>query len=211
MFFFILEETLSHGLFKLLPLIFTTLLPLIFTILLSVLFIVSGLFALLELNKSYISNEWAITSPPKPHSFVSSPLQSSLDEVCLSVYNKMLRLNPKYKTVCSRLKCFMEMGDVTLFQNFTSTDTFKNYPGDKRVCIYFPNPKYNWLYGRVKKRYDAAGRIELVIMKKFHYMDSKLKLVKDPQLKAKCIGQFSYYNKLSFAHWKFLESRIIKR
>ena len=28
------------------------------------------------LNRSYISLEWALTSPPKPHAFVSLPLQS---------------------------------------------------------------------------------------------------------------------------------------
>ena len=30
------------------------------------------------LNRSYISLEWALTSPPKPHAFVSLPLQSVL-------------------------------------------------------------------------------------------------------------------------------------
>jgi len=30
------------------------------------------------LNRSYNSLEWALTSPPKPHAFVSLPLQSSL-------------------------------------------------------------------------------------------------------------------------------------
>lgn len=30
------------------------------------------------LNRSYSSLEWALTSPPKPHPFVSLPLQSSL-------------------------------------------------------------------------------------------------------------------------------------
>lgn len=31
-----------------------------------------------ELNRSYPSLEWALTSPPKPHAFVSLPLQSSI-------------------------------------------------------------------------------------------------------------------------------------
>ena len=30
------------------------------------------------LNRSYLSLEWALTSPPKPHAFVSLPLQSSI-------------------------------------------------------------------------------------------------------------------------------------
>lgn len=30
------------------------------------------------LNRSYSSLEWALNSPPKPHAFVSLPLQSSL-------------------------------------------------------------------------------------------------------------------------------------
>ena len=35
------------------------------------------------LNRSYPSLEWALTSPPKPHAFVSLPLQSKI----LSLYN----------------------------------------------------------------------------------------------------------------------------
>ncbi len=30
------------------------------------------------LNRSYLSLEWALSSPPKPHAFVSLPLQSNL-------------------------------------------------------------------------------------------------------------------------------------
>ena len=30
------------------------------------------------LNRSYPSLEWALSSPPKPHAFVSLPLQSSI-------------------------------------------------------------------------------------------------------------------------------------
>ena len=33
------------------------------------------------LNRSYNSLEWALTSPPKPHAFVSLPLQSTLRRV----------------------------------------------------------------------------------------------------------------------------------
>ena len=31
-----------------------------------------------QLNRAYPSLEWAINSPPKPHSYVSLPIQSSL-------------------------------------------------------------------------------------------------------------------------------------
>ena len=33
------------------------------------------------LNRSYPSLEWALTSPPKPHAFVSLPLQSSISSI----------------------------------------------------------------------------------------------------------------------------------
>jgi len=36
------------------------------------------------LNRSYNSLEWALTSPPKPHAFVSLPLQSHISSMWLS-------------------------------------------------------------------------------------------------------------------------------
>jgi cytochrome c oxidase subunit 1 len=35
------------------------------------------------LNRSYNSLEWALTSPPKPHAFITLPLQSNLSGLLL--------------------------------------------------------------------------------------------------------------------------------
>ena len=37
---------------------------------------------LAELNRAYLGLEWALTSPPKPHAFVSLPLQSIAKPIC---------------------------------------------------------------------------------------------------------------------------------
>lgn len=39
------------------------------------------------LNRSYSSLEWALTSPPKPHAFVSLPIQSSISNGILKYFN----------------------------------------------------------------------------------------------------------------------------
>lgn len=39
------------------------------------------------LNRSYSSLEWALTSPPKPHAFVSLPIQSSISKGMLKYFN----------------------------------------------------------------------------------------------------------------------------
>ncbi len=199
MFFFILEETLSHGLFKLLPLIFT--------ILLSVLFIVSGLFGLLELNKSYISNEWAITSPPKPHSFVSSPLQSSLNKDCLSVYIELLNLSSEFDTIASRLRYYMDKCDaIFCFDLIESGNTISKVTFDLRK----PGPDSVEVLDLLLSNFKAFFFTQAEMKERMDYMNSNTELVKDPHLKAKYFELSNSYHIALSALEKFLVSRAVK-
>ena len=53
------------------------------------------------LNRSYNSLEWALSSPPKPHAFVSLPLQSGIDIQDVILF---ARLVPKLWAVRSEIK-----------------------------------------------------------------------------------------------------------
>jgi cytochrome c oxidase subunit 1 len=68
------------------------------------------------LNRSYNSLEWALTSPPKPHAFVSLPLQSvgtlaTIDALTTLVSNINLML-PQLEVFLSRFETFLSVNDV---------------------------------------------------------------------------------------------------
>ena len=51
------------------------------------------------LNRSYNSLEWALTSPPKPHAFVSLPLQSDFDSELFTMVLGWAKLEGEYDKI----------------------------------------------------------------------------------------------------------------
>ena len=78
------------------------------------------------LNRSYVSLEWGLSSPPKPHSFVSLPLQSNgglLYGLCfaviLAIGNKII--DYIYKLEAKNIKLFILIWTIIglLYRSFT--------------------------------------------------------------------------------------------
>jgi hypothetical protein len=107
------------------------------------------------LNRSYNSLEWALTSPPKPHAFVSLPLQSLLG---LILYNYL----SNWKVITIKAFCILVLGYVirgilsyspityytimALFSATISDLSLDNIPGFSSIHIYQgKKPLFNFI------------------------------------------------------------------
>jgi cytochrome c oxidase subunit 1 len=77
-----------------------------------------------SLSRNASSLEWALSSPPKPHAFVSLPLQSGISYLSLRRMKAILFKNFKFKNI---LKSILFICVIVLFKNL-----FYNI-----ICIYY--------------------------------------------------------------------------
>jgi len=192
----------SYALYILIGLTFYILIPYLTNnnILIIILF---GLFGLLELNKSYISNAWAISSPPKPHTFVSLPLQSSLNKDCLSVYVELLNINQEYNTIASTFKSQMEKWDATFSTEFIDSDV------DVTINFHIPYPDSDWVTHHLASNLGAIMHTREQMEERIVYMNSNTELDKNLHLKAKYFELINSHQNAFLANKEFLGSRFV--
>jgi len=114
------------------------------------------------LNRSYDSIEWAIESPPKPHSFVSLPLQSggNITATLFNTYNALLGMKPY----------LVQISDTLDSTKLLVHEAAKYIPGDINE-----NPD-------IKAVVDIVNRCDVVFNKAKHFYDVKMNFMQ-PKLR----------------------------
>ena len=87
-------------------------------------------------NRNYNSLEWSLNSPPKPHAFVSLPLQSAIFLYFFGKCNDFFK-NLNKKIVISVIITFLVGLFFRFIFNYIGIDVFREYLHLVSVCYYF--------------------------------------------------------------------------
>jgi hypothetical protein len=119
------------------------------------------------LNRSYNSLEWALNSPPKPHAFVSLPLQSVISEYTQLlidigydvVVDQFVYLKQDYlKLCCVVMDTFSQMGDISDAHSSSDNPEVRQEL-DKLWCsTQAKNSNAQSLCYRIKEHMESTGQ-----------------------------------------------------
>ena len=145
------------------------------------------------LNRSYNSLEWALSSPPKPHAFVSLPLQSNIE--LDSIITEVNRLLPQ-------LAGFIHQFNITVAQNGINviTDASGNMSMD--VPSNMSDLTYNSLsnkLGIIDRLINSHGTSINELLQKASVMESQIK-VSESNYTSQLIDQIEKFKELNTSY-----------